>query len=358
MKRFGIKVLLYHATKELNLHYDLDFVTTLTFPAEMIWKTYSDKKTMYSNRDQWVQYKDELVIQNHGTGLKLFPLLEVLEHNHHVIFFDLDMGFLFDPIPYLWQGSAETPDVICSLEAIKCASQPNNPVADIQINGRAEYMPNSGTLMVRSSEAGKSFLREWMNATVEGNWYNEQYTFRWPKGYRMAPSESCNKLPNGLISGSLNPYSTTLRDNDSKSIRYCFLNKFLFQTGMILFGCRYQSYYGNTSQAGIPHKVLDSKSNKMKEYYFPVNVHVNARTPKSFKTKKNTLLKDLRVWVYDPSGRSPPHTHTIATPTADIKPLPSSSLQCKDLDLSASRWVTKRFNPPWHSTWYFPDDLT
>jgi hypothetical protein len=344
MQKLNFKVLLYHASENLTLKYHFDHATTLTFPAAKIWSTYSHKKMMYKTRDQWVGYKDELVIQNHGTGLKLFLLSEVLEYDYNAIFFDLDIGFVSDPMPHLWQGLAETPDVITSLEPLTCAAQANNPEADIKVNGRASYMPNSGTLMIRSTPAGKSFLTAWINATVEGNWFNEQYAFVWPPGYGMQPSESCNKLPSGLISGTENFYSSQPSGSILNPIKYCFLNKYLFQTGMILFGCRYQSYYGNISHAGLSAEmVLHQKGNGDDEVFFPVSVHVNARTPKSFKTKKDTLLKYLNLWILD--------SNSLATTN---KP----TLQCKSLDLASSRWVTKRFNSMWHSTWYFPDNLT
>jgi hypothetical protein len=375
MQKYGMKVLLYHATEEINFQYSLDnLVTTLLFPIEDIWSTYAAKTLKFSNRDQWVQYQEELLIQNHGTGLKLFPLWEVLQFDHNVIFFDLDIGFLFDPLPYLWQGSALTPDVITSLEVIRCKAEPNNPTADISINGRASYMPNSGTLMVRSTTAGKAFLCQWMNATVEGNWFNEQYAFTWPKGFRMAPSEGCNQLPSGLISGSKEKYVAPPlfsndedrdRDRDRSSIKYCFLNKYLFQTGMMVFGCRYQSYYGNISDAGIMQSVVDPKDNITKPFYFPVNVHVNARTPKSFKMKKNQMLKDLSLWLYDappppPISSSSSSSSTIAISSAEPMKMNSVDLKlkCINLDVSKTRWVTKRFVPMWHTAGFFPEDQT
>lgn len=377
MKKYGMKVLLYHATKTITFQYDFaDYVTTLLFPIEDIWSTYATKQIKYSNRDQWVQYEPELLIQNHGTGLKLFLLKEVLQHNHNAIFFDLDMGFLYDPIPFLWQGFIKTPDVITSLEVIRCKAEPNNPTAadaaTTTVNGRAPYMPNSGTLMIRSTIAGQAFLTEWMNATIEGNWYNEQYSFTWPKGYELQPSESCNQLPNGIISGTQTSYtsylaaSTSTTKESKKSIQFCFLNKYLFQTGMILFGCRYQSYYSNLSLAGIRGQAVDPTDSTPSptSAYFPVNAHVNGRTPKSFKAKKTTILKDLNLWLYDPSPSSSLSSN-VKLPSAE--PLSASSLppskpalqlQCKPLEVSKTRWVTKRYNPVWHSIGYFPEDQT
>lgn len=359
MQKYELKVLLYHTTEHVTFSYNISHVTTLRFPIHEIWSTYSNKKMKYSNRDQWVQYQKELVIQNHGTGLKFFPLLEVIHHNHNVIFFDLDMGFLFDPIPHLWQGYADTPDVITSLEAIRCKPESNNPPgADTlllsEANGRARYMPNSGTMMIRSTVAGKAFLTNWLNVTVEGNWFNEQYAFEWPNGFLLSPSESCNKLPNGLISGSRELYvPTSDKKLSHNSIRYCFLNKYLFQTGMILFGCRHQSYYGNLSDAGIAQRLIDPINHIEKEYYFPMAVHVNARTPKSFKTKKNSLLRAMNLWILQDSLPSGKRVAEVAGVLME-----KSKLKCLSVDVSTSRWVTKKFSPVWHTPGYFPEDLT
>ena len=342
MQKFNFKVLLYHASKKFNLKHDFDHVTTLTFPIAKIWATYAHKKDMYSG--QSVQYGNDLVIQNHGTGLKLFPLSEVLDNDYNVIFFDLDIGFTSDPIPYLWQGLAETPDFITSLEVVTCVAEANNPVSGVH------YTPNSGTLMVRSTPAGKSLLDGWINKTVEGNWFNEQQAFIWPTGYGKQPSESCNKLPSGLISGTQNTFSSQPVDSIHNPIKYCFLNKYLFQTGMILFGCRNRTYYGNIIHAGIPaDEVLGRKDNTTKDVFFPVNVHVNARTPKSSRTKKEVLLKDMNMWIYNSSNLG-----HLSAESATKKPV----LQCNKLHLASSRWVTKLFKNVWHSSWFYGDKIT
>ena len=353
IQKYHMKILIYHTTITFSLKYNVDFVTTMLFPIEDIWSTYASKRMWYSNRDQWVTYNEGLLIQNHGTGLKLFPIQEALAHNYNVIFFDLDIGFLYDPIPYLWQGLSRTPDVITSLEAIRCKAEPNNPAAEMLVNGRVSYMPNSGTIMIRSTDAGKSLLRGWLNNTVEGNWFNEQYCFRWPEGYRMIPTESCNALPNGLISGSGISYYPTVSKETSgeKSIKYCFMNKYLFQTGMILFGCGYDSYYGNLTSAGIESALIDPKDKAKKTIYFPVGAHVNARTRRSMKTKKSKILKELGLWIYS-TGNEKMMDGTMENDSR------ISELKCNDVNILATRWSRKNYDPLYHNVGYFPPELT
>ena len=136
-------------------------VRVLSFPEELFWQVLSTKKSVLKVGKGYADYQgDTPSFAAHGALVMLIPVLEALELGYNVVFFDVDIGLVQDPIPYLTRGNA---DFVSSLEVRHCAeffstSRPN--LVDWQT-----IEPNTGVMHVRSTVGGKQLFRSWWSAS-------------------------------------------------------------------------------------------------------------------------------------------------------------------------------------------------
>jgi hypothetical protein len=93
-------------------------VRVLTYPDERFWKLVLQKKSKIMAGSQFANYDtEEPNFQGFGALVMLVPQLEALELGFNVIYFDVDIGLVQDPVPYLIRGDA---DFTLSIESRVC----------------------------------------------------------------------------------------------------------------------------------------------------------------------------------------------------------------------------------------------
>ena len=99
----------------------------------------------------------------------LVPALEVMMLGYNVIYFDVDMGLVQDPVPYLTSGDA---DFVTTLEMRYCPEKYPSSVPDTIDWETIE--PNTGVMHLRATTQGISFFRAWLERIVHYNAVNDQ----------------------------------------------------------------------------------------------------------------------------------------------------------------------------------------
>ena len=86
----------------------------------------------------------------------LVPILEVLREGYDVIYFDIDIAMLQDPIPIMMQGNAE---FTVSLETRSCLCP---SVKDVALRTKwKDLEPNTGIMRVRSTPTAIDIFTNW-----------------------------------------------------------------------------------------------------------------------------------------------------------------------------------------------------
>lgn len=119
----GIDLIVYVAHHNLA-ESDIDDIKSLgvrvlTYPDELFWSTLSQKTNALARGRGRANYLDSDVpsFSSHGALVMLVPVLEVLLRGYSVLFFDIDIGLVVDPVPYMIRGSA---DLVFAQEVRHC----------------------------------------------------------------------------------------------------------------------------------------------------------------------------------------------------------------------------------------------
>ena len=90
----------------------------LSYPVDLFHSVLKKKTTPIRRDGSRADYEGDIPSFNHyGALVMLIPMLEVLEMGYNVIYFDLDVAFVQDPVPLIINGTA---DFTVSLEMRTC----------------------------------------------------------------------------------------------------------------------------------------------------------------------------------------------------------------------------------------------
>ena len=139
----------------------------------------------------------------------------------NVIFFDVDIALVKDPLPYLIAGNA---DVIVSPELRVCtfpsfspesygwkSLEPNTGdstdisaylIYSILFNFRVCFFSIAGTMHVRSTLRGIRFFQEWLRRIIEGNVMNDQRDVNFDQELNSIRVSDCVAHDNYLLNAS------------------------------------------------------------------------------------------------------------------------------------------------------------
>lgn len=212
MKHFKLDLIVYILHHDItNLEAEVKEISklggrALTYPDELFWKLVSTKKShinkgkmlvsvivscidLYKTGFGCADYTDSTpTFQSFGALVMLVPALEVMLHGYNVIYFDVDMGFVQDPIPFLTAGDADFVTslgkvsfnsssgctinlYIYTVEIRRCSDYPsNNPLS----TDWEKIEPNTGVMHLRATPQGISFYRAWLKRIVHFNALNDQ----------------------------------------------------------------------------------------------------------------------------------------------------------------------------------------
>ena len=137
-------------------------VSPLTYPDELFWKVVSNKMQPIHQGATYAKYNGTKVsFQEFGALPMLVPALEVLEYGYNIIYFDVDIALVHDPVPYLIRGDA---DFVASIENRACREEYYGMVPSKIDWERIE--PNTGIMHLRATKQGLKFFAWWLERIV------------------------------------------------------------------------------------------------------------------------------------------------------------------------------------------------
>lgn len=231
----GLSPLIYVLRAEGDENFDgLNFVgenvVHVSYPLHSFWKFLTLKGRPIQQRGSHrMDYEGNVPTYAHfGALVTLVPLLEILEMGYNVIYLDVDVVMVQDPIPLMVAGNA---DFTVSQESRTCIYS-----SELAFGLKADWEglePNTGILHVRSNPDSVDVFRQWMQRLIDENFSNDQFVLKYANlGARL--SFSCNK---NLASLDTDPEFQKLRPNINSNVSLCFLNELRFQNGKIALGC-------------------------------------------------------------------------------------------------------------------------
>jgi hypothetical protein len=274
IKHYEIDLLLYilhHDIKDLEVEVrelELLGIRVLTYPDELFWQIVSTKKTPVGVGKGLADYSGKVPsFSSFGGLVMLVPILEVLDLGFNVIYFDVDIGLVQDPIPFVTQGEA---DFVTSIEMRHCPEFVSVNKSDSLWDSME---PNTGIMHVRATAQGRRLFRAWLENIVHGNVMNDQRAFD-RKLLGLSYRSDCNR----------NGQSQSEVSNPFRQPTYCFLSEALFQNGMIAVQCASRpaarddwlvamDMHGSVGPSAVTKGLSDAR--------FPVAVHVNYVKAKS-----------------------------------------------------------------------------
>lgn len=189
----------------------------LEYPYELFWRNIARKKQDAKFGGGRVDYEGNIPSYGHfGFLVTLIPILEALLNGFNVMYFDVDIAFVRDPLPNMLTGEA---DFIVSPEMRSCvypSLYENRQKLDYN-----NYESNTGTMHVRSNARTIKLFQNWIDEIVKENANNDQKALHF-KLWGAKQSYDCNDH----AQRSLPPLPVI---SDPNVPRFCFLNELLFQ---------------------------------------------------------------------------------------------------------------------------------
>ena len=276
----------------------------ITYPTELFWNIIAKKKTQMKPGYITIDYNGIIPSFSHfGALTMLIPTLEVLEMGYNVVYLDIDVSFVHNPIPGLLHGNA---DFSVSIEMKTCIAP-----SVLFVGRTAEWSvlePNTGIMHVRSTPQAIILYQKWLQRIVDDNVNNDQKVLDFT-AFGAEINFSCNK--------HLEPYSDELIQIAKRTLRnaslelaqrdqvhllynnnipkYCFLNEFEYQNGKVALGCA-RNRGGSLSEyiLGLIEQnltIYNETTNRVVEVMSPSIVHLN------YCDDKIGELKKLGLWL-------------------------------------------------------------
>ena len=246
-------------------------VFVMTYSDEMFWRVLATKSTRIVRRSkEHSSYHGHVPsFAGYGALVMLVPALEIVEQGYNVIYFDLDIGLVVDPIPHLMKGDA---DFVMSNEVRNCEE-----VWPSLVGHKYQWFnvePNTGTMLIRSTEQSRRLFWMWLTAMVDQNLVNDQRALQW-KAYDTQYTGNCN----------WDGGTQTTRRRSSNTTTYCVLSEILFQNGNVAFHCSTKKHYTDDWYTAM--WLVGAAVNKTRR--FPITVHANYCNLKSHELRLRGL---------------------------------------------------------------------
>jgi len=285
-------------------------VRALPFPEELFWLfVYGKSKHIHVSRSH-VKYAGDLpTFYDFGALVMIIPSYEVVGSGYDLIFMDVDLGLVIDPIPHMILGDA---DFVASVENRDCEEKLYAYDATTVAWDGVEF--NTGMMLIRSSKITNDFMTTWLEHLVDHNLANDQ----------LVLDRSFKRMANMTYASNCLPASTpgvistvpSIR-NTPESMTYCFLSDILFQNGKTSLTCTREKfmhgYTTNMIAGGIPgtevrgpesapfaapasigmyRNMTTGITDKIQDTYYMSTIHVN------FAGGKSDELNKRGLWLY------------------------------------------------------------
>jgi hypothetical protein len=277
-------------------------VRALTYPDQLFWSVVLLKPNKVLAGKSLAQYLGDVPsFAGYGALAMLVPQLEALALGYSVIYFDVDVGLVQDPVPYITRGDA---DFVVSIEQRKCVEE--YPSSRRMAENWEQVEPNTGIMMVRATPQGVRMYRNWLKRIVKTNVQNDQTVFD-----RDSRRVQVDMGQDGKVMYSETNFTSTFTpncnwdtDNTAPTKRatpdaatYCFLSEMLFQNGLLAFKCSQKTPTRDTwhveMMRQVPPVQVDGTVPRLR---LPVAIHAN------YCNAKSKELEIRGLWLYHESN--------------------------------------------------------
>ncbi len=288
IKSYNMKLLVYIVHPNLDdIQSDINELQLMgaiiiNYPTELFFTLIKEKTTSLKKGRNHADYSTNYPsFRSHGALVMLVPILEVLAFEYNVIFMDVDIGLVMDPIPYLLHSNV---DIVVSQESRKCQEFYSTSFPDFFHFHTLE--PNSGIMFLRSNKRNTATFYQWLHLIVEDNVMNDQKVFDRRK-LHLHYVHNCLQSNNegrtatshsgGGGKGVGGPASTIEGSHYNTFPTFCFLNEILFQNGLIGIQCPSKRAFRDDWLLEMYQYGIDMNDS----YRFPVAIHANYCNGKS-----------------------------------------------------------------------------
>lgn len=303
-KHYGIDLIVYilhHHLADVEsevLSLERLGVKVLTYPDELFWSLVSKKTTKISSGKKFANFDSSIPsFQSYGALIMLVPQLEILLLGYNVIYFDVDIGLVQDPVPYIIRGDA---DFTVSIEQRACPEY--YPSSRKMAEKWEQIEPNTGVMHVRATTQGIAMYQKWLNRIVMTNVKNDQTVFDRDRRVVQRDLVDGQMVYSGLnYTSTFTPKCNWDHKNTSATERatpvagtYCFLSEMMFQNGLNSFFCSLKPAFRDDWHLEMVKQVEEVEIEKGKpKFFLPVIVHAN------YCNGKTHELEVRGLWLYD-----------------------------------------------------------
>ena len=247
-------------------------VMRIDYPYELFWRMVYNKVDRKDGGGRSSYDGSTPNFKKFGSLPMLVPIYEAVLAGYNVIYFDVDTALVLDPIPYISKGDA---DFVFGIESRK-------PCREVSQTSRVDHEdwrqvePNTGTMMVRSTNQSKALFTQWLEEMIDGNFNNDQKVFSGRFRYLQQMTYTPNCLSH--THPSIGAVSTPSRRSSPQSSTYCFLSDVLFANGFISLRCAHADGWNWMRQLHEQGIRVESSTTPV---YYPAVIHVNYCNHKS-----------------------------------------------------------------------------
>lgn len=315
LKFYNLKSVLFiydsnitHFNEQSNkLHTLFDsHIQIVPYPTSLFWELISHKQSAISKEYATSDYEGNIPSFKHfGAFVMLVPIYEILQLGYDVIYFDIDISFFQDPLPYIFHGFNNL-DIILSQETRSCNFPSFQQFRDRNLQTLNPYQynwndmeANTGIMYIRSNKKTILFYQHWLEKLIDTNKRNDQKVLIFHELYEDSQYDrSCN-----LYSQSTSNSSFRQRSNDTM-LKYCYLDEFLFANGKMEFFCQQgleeydisssmTAYVLAMKQLSYNHIIYNHSTHTLRHVHLPIALHVN------YCDDKEQKLKDRGLWLFN-----------------------------------------------------------
>jgi hypothetical protein len=228
LQSYHIKLLVYIVQPIISDIQELESMgaIVLQFPNDLFFALIREKTTSFKTGRMHSDYALNFPsFKSHGALVTLVPILEVLAFEYNVIYMDVDVGLVLDPVPYLIHSDV---DIVIAQESRKCqehylTSFPQSFPSDLN-------EPSSGIMFLRSNPRNLATFYQWLHLIVEDNVIHANRAFD-RKQLNLHYVHDC------LADIKRNDTLGVTKNESSGSGSYCCLNEVLFPNGFLGMHC-------------------------------------------------------------------------------------------------------------------------
>jgi hypothetical protein len=328
LRHYQMKMVVYiahHAianvTAELQ-ELEMDYgVLPLTYPDELFWQLLSTKDSFINRGRGFAEYDlgSYPSFRHFGALVMLVPVLEALQHEYDVIFVDVDVALILDPIPYLLPTTAAWS---LSQESRQC--QEHYSLDAPELFDWMNIEPNTGFMYLRHAHATTAFTR-FLKRIVDYNYNNDQRAFD-RKALQLYFEADCNlyftdnddiddiddieeKQPinnhhphnhhnhhNHSHQNRSFPLPLHMRQSHLNQTSFCLFSELLYENGIIGIGCPLKKQFRDDYVIALSkHGFLPTNQTVLSlmnpHARFPVTLHAN------YANKKTHELQVRGLWL-------------------------------------------------------------